>query len=186
MVMGAGGLVWLGTGHGGRGAPTPVQITAAVPGQPPTPAPNLTALPPAAGLPTRVVVQSAGIDVPVAEVGVVFQDGRPVWETAWHAAGHNMDSALPGEPGNMVLTGHVSVADRGNLAAFRALDRVKAGDVVEVYSGARVFRYAVTEISVVDAYATRVLASDHRSRMTLITCTKDLKHRLVVNGTLLS
>ncbi len=117
---------------------------------------------------------------------MVIQDGRPAWETAWRAAGHNIDSALPGEPGNMVLTGHVSVADRGNLAAFRSLDRVKAGDVVEVYSGEQVFRYGITEISVVDASATRVLSGDHRVRVTLITCTKDLKHRLVVNGTLIS
>ena len=136
------------------------------------------------GLPTRIAVPQLGIDAPIAEVGVVMQDGSPQWETAWHAAGHHLDSALPGQPGNMVITGHVSVADRSNLAVFSKLDKLAPGDVVEIYSGDTVFRYSVNKISVVAPSAVKVLRSNEGSTVTLITCTKDLKHRLVVVGTL--
>jgi sortase A len=136
------------------------------------------------GLPTRIAVPGLGIDAPVAEVGVFMQDGHPQWETAWRAAGHHLDSALPGQPGNMVITGHVSVADRANLAVFSKLDKLAPGDVVEVYSGDNVYRYAVSNISIVAPTAVKILRSKEGSTVTLITCTKDLKHRLVVVGTL--
>lgn len=136
-------------------------------------------------LPTRVVIGRAGIDTPIAEVGVVAEGGRPVWETAWRAAGHHLDSALPGQPGNMVLTGHVSVADRANAAVFRTLDSVVEGDVIEVYSGDTVYRYAVRRVSVVPPTSVRLLRSDQDSLITLITCTRDLKNRLVVVGKLI-
>lgn len=186
-VLGAGAIAWFGTSSQREHAtPVAAPLTTASPA---AAAASPTAKPsgPAGGLPTRVVVRSAGIDTAISEVGVVLdQSGRPAWETAWRTAGHHMDSALPGEPGNLVLTGHVSVADRGNAAVFRTLDRAKVGDVVEVYSGSEVFRYQITDVAVVEPYFTRALASDHRARLTMITCTPDLQRRLVVNGTLLS
>lgn len=138
------------------------------------------------GLPTRIVVPSAGVDARVAEVGVVLQGGKPTWETAWQAAGHHIDSAMPGQPGNMVITGHVSVADRSNLAVFQNLHRVATGDVVEVYSGEQVYRYEVTKVLVVAPTVVKLLRSDSTSTVTLITCTKDLKNRLVVVASLAS
>ncbi|MGE5594617.1 MAG: sortase, partial [Hyphomicrobiales bacterium] len=99
--------------------------------------------------------------------------------------GHHLDSARPGQPGNMVLTGHVSVADPDNLAVFSTLDNVQPGDVVDVYAGERLYQYRVTDIRVVSPNATRLLRSDHRSLVTLITCTHDLRHRLVVTGELI-
>jgi sortase A len=136
------------------------------------------------GLPTRIVVPAAGVDAPIAEVGVVMQEGRATYETAWRAAGHHLDSALPGQPGNMVITGHVSVASAANLAVFSQLDAVQAGDTVEVYSGDRAYRYTVDRVLIASPSAVKLLRSDATSQVTLITCTKDLKHRLVVIGTL--
>ncbi len=135
-------------------------------------------------LPTRVVVPSAGIDTMVSEVGIARVEGKLAWQTAWRSAGHHIDSARPGQPGNMVLTGHVSVADSSNLAVFKSLDRVKPGDTVEVQSGDNSFTYVVAGVQVVDPTAVKLLRSDHRSTVTLITCTPDLKKRLVVTGTL--
>lgn len=136
------------------------------------------------GLPTRVVVPAAGIDAAVSEVGVEARDGGAVWQTAWRAAGHHLNSARPGQPGNMVLTGHVSVADRQNLAVFARLDAVRPGDVVEVFSGDRPYRYAVSRVFVVEPSAVHLLRSEPAASVTLITCTADLKKRLVVVGTL--
>ncbi len=136
------------------------------------------------GLPTRIVVPGAGVDASIVEVGVVLREGEAVWETAWHAAGHHMDSALPGQPGNMVISGHVSVANRNNLAVFRDLNSVVEGDVVEVYSGDDLYRYTVSRVFTVSPAEVGLLRSTAGSTVTLITCTKDLKHRLVVIGTL--
>lgn len=137
------------------------------------------------GLPTRIVAPSIGLDTSIVEVGVVKENGRAVWETAWHAAGHHLSSARPGQPGNMVISGHVSVADPGtNAAVFANLSRLKAGDVVEVYSGTDRYVYTIQSTSTVLPSALNVLRSSHQSRLTLITCTTDLKNRLVVVGTL--
>ncbi len=135
-------------------------------------------------LPTRLVAVAAGIDAPITEVGVVLDNGKPVWETAWRSVGHHIDSSRPGQPGNMVLTGHVSVSDARNLAAFRTLDRLQAGDLVEIYAGDDLYRYRITTVAVVPPDDIRVLRADHRARLTLITCTKDLRNRLVVVGVL--
>lgn len=135
-------------------------------------------------LPTRLVIPSAGVDTSVEEVGIVSVNGEPRWETSWGAAGHLITSALPGQPGNAVFTGHVSVADPRNTAVFAELDRVRPGDVIEVHAGATIYRYRVSEILVVDARATWVLRSQPTPTITLITCTKDLRARFVVRGEL--
>lgn len=186
MVAGAGCITWFGLTSGGAPA-VPVTAASAATTLPADEALAVNAGPAAlpGQLPTRIVAPSAGIDAPISEVGVVLQDGRPTWETAWRSVGHHMDSARPGQPGNMVLSGHVSVANSANIAAFKTLDRLSPGDVVEVHSGDQVFRYTITKVAVVPPSEVRLLRSDHTARLTLITCTKDLKQRLVVVGTLL-
>jgi LPXTG-site transpeptidase (sortase) family protein len=180
-VASAGAVAWFGTGAGGHTAPTgDAQTMAGTPADAAAAVARLST----GGLPTRVVIGEAGIDAPISEVGIIANAGRPLWETAWHAVGHNLDSSLPGQPGNMVLTGHVSVADRNNAAYFAQLDSVAPGDEVDVYSGDQVFHYRISNVSVVDPSNVRVLRSGAGSTVTLITCTKDLKHRLVVVGTL--
>lgn len=188
LVAAAGLVTWYGlsrTGDAPAAAPPATDTaTLAASDLPETP----TAAEPraaAGNLPTRVVVAAAGIDAPVAEVGVSLAGEKPAWETAWRAAGHHIDSARPGQPGNVVITGHVSVADRTNVAVFRALDRVVAGDVVEVSAGDTVFRYRVDGVAVVSPSAVGVLRSGHAATLTLITCTRDLAHRLVVTATLI-
>jgi sortase A len=182
LVLAAGAVAWFST-PGSSSTPTPgeTQTMAAI-------APRSDGAPVASvsigGLPTRIAVPEIGVDAPIAEVGVVMQDGKPQWETAWQAAGHHLDSALPGQPGNVVITGHVSVADRANLAVFSKLDKLAPGDVVEIYSGDNVYRYAVSNVAVVSPTAVKLLRSGEGSTVTLITCTKDLKRRLVVVGTL--
>lgn len=186
MVLAAGAIAWFGGPPGGSSAPVAMP-TVTLPGQPRDDGTTTVYRSVSqGGLPTRIVVASAGIDAPVVEVGVVVEDGEARWETAWHAAGHHMDSAMPGQPGNMVISGHVSVANPRNAAVFATLERVREGDVIEVYAGAAVYRYVVERIDVVDPDATEVLRSDSRATVTLITCTRDLRHRLVVTGSLIS
>jgi sortase A len=182
MVVTAGALTWYGLkppAVAGHGADAPA---ATIPAE----APRAVVRGPESGLPTRVVVPAAGIDTAVDEVGVVQEQGVSYWQTAWRTAGHHIDSALPGNPGNVVLTGHVSVASSQNVAVFSNLDQVTIGDVVEVYSGDSLYRYQVDTVLRVPPDAINVLRSDHIARVTLITCTPDLEDRLVVVGKLVS
>jgi LPXTG-site transpeptidase (sortase) family protein len=183
-VVAAGAFAWFGTASRTGGERSAVTVTLA--GAPDAAAVDDPAFPTISrgGLPTRVVIPSAAVDAPVAEVGVVVEDGVAMWETAWRAAGHHIDSALPGQPGNVVITGHVSVADRRNLAAFATLDSVVPGDAIEVYSGTARYVYTVDRVMVVAPDAVHLLRSDSAATVTLITCTRDLKERLVVVGTL--
>lgn len=184
-VLAAGVIAWFGTQGGAAGSPQGESLTLAAVTET-VDLEDTVASPPLTGtLPTRLVANTAGIDTSVTEVGVVMQAGRAAWETAWRSAGHHLTSARPGQPGNMVISGHVSVADGRNVAVFANLDRLQVGDVVEVYSGDDVYRYAVQSTSTVLPTALAVLRSGSQSRLTLITCTPDLKQRLVVIGTLI-
>jgi sortase A len=185
LVVAAGAVAWFGPGING-GPPQRSGSAVTIPAGAPLVTEPMAVISPlqTGSLPTRIVVAAAAIDAPIAEVGVVMENGEPTWETAWQAVGHHLDSALPGQPGNLVLTGHVSVADRRNLAAFAHLDIVRAGDIVDVYSGDAVYHYRVDRITVVAPASVQVLRSTQASTVTLITCTKDLKNRLIVTGTL--
>jgi LPXTG-site transpeptidase (sortase) family protein len=184
-VVAAGALAWVSTGArpGGHDDSPAITLAGALPSQSGLDSASYPSIS-RGGLPTRIVIPAANVDAPIAEVGVVLNDGIPVWETAWRAAGHHIGSALPGQPGNMVITGHVSVADRRNLAAFSELDTVVPGDSIEVYSGAARYVYTVERVLVVPPDAVHLLRSDSIAAVTLITCTRDLKDRLVVVGTL--
>ena len=134
---------------------------------------------------TRVVVSSVGIDSEVRSVGYTFRNGRLSYDVPLYSAGQYVGTAGPGEAGNTVIGGHV--ATRGNTAVFQDLPGVKAGDIVEVYSGDRKFRYSITEIKVVAADATSVMSQTQDATLTLITCFpgQDYSERLVVIGKLL-
>ncbi|MGE3076458.1 MAG: sortase [Dehalococcoidia bacterium] len=183
-VLAAAAIAWFGM-NGDAPGPRDLPIVTAAAAERPTPDSAVAGVS-MGGLPTRIVVPSAGVDTPISEVGIVNDGGRAVWETAWRAAGHHFDSAMPGQLGNMVITGHVSVADRSNVAVFHSLDGVSEGDLVEVFSGDDMYTYRIDKVMVVAPGSVKLLRSDSTATVTLITCTKDLKNRLVVVGTLAS
>ena len=95
-------------------SPTPVRGEAEAPE--PTPAPSLPviAAPPGTKPPTRLLIPSLALEVPVVEVSwdAVLEGGawKAVWQTATSAAGHHRNSANPGEAGNVVISGHHNTA----------------------------------------------------------------------------
>lgn len=133
---------------------------------------------------TRVVVPAVGIDASVEPVGYTYQNGRLDYDVPLHEAGHYVGSADPGDPGNVVIAGHV--ATRSGIGIFEKLPDVKAGDIVEVYRGGQVYRYSVVEIRIVAPDATNVMTQTQDATLTLITCfpTQNFQHRLVVIGKL--
>jgi sortase A len=79
------------------------------------------------------------------------------------AVGHLTDTALPGEPGNVILAGH---RDR----FFRPLRYIQAGDVIQVKTLDGDFQYQVESTAVVPPSDLSVLHSSSVGALTLITC----------------
>ena len=71
-------------------------------------------LPAGAGMPpTRLLIPALGLDTPVQTMGwKVIEDAKGVrseWDVVDFAAGHHINSAFPGEPGNVVLSAHNNI-----------------------------------------------------------------------------
>jgi len=168
--------------------PTPVAepLPTDTPVPPPPPPP-----PAAVGEPTRVVIKSVGIDTPVVPVGwsIVEQNGREfsVWNVADYAAGWHKTSALPGQPGNTVLSGHHNI--KGEV--FRYLVDVQEGDEVVLYVGDAAYPYRVEQKLIVKEKGEPVevrrqnaqwIAATNDIRVTLVTCWPytNNTHRVIV------
>jgi sortase A len=138
--------------------------------------------------PNRIVIGSIGLDAAVVEVGIVVEDGKPVWDTAAFAVGYHRGSALPGSRGNTVMAGHISspVSKKGEV--FKRLPEVRIGDRVDIYAGEQRATYQVNEIRVVSPSEAHLMNQTPDARLTLITCypDRDYSRRLVVIGTLVA
>lgn len=77
--------------------------------------------------------------------------------------GHMTDTPVPGEAGNVVITGHRDTF-------FRHIHELQKGDTVVVQRDGKTFRYEVTGKKIVDPNDVSVLQPTKDSRMTLITC----------------
>jgi sortase A len=127
----------------------------------------------------RISIAGIGLDVPFA-AGV----HPPVLE---RGPGHWPGTALPGQPGNAVLSGHRTTYTR----PFGDLDRLAPGDPIAIATGgtATTVTYRVTDTTIVPEaeYAEFVLRqpADPRVRqLTLFACHPkgDRTHRVVVRA----
>lgn len=143
---------------------------------------------PKPGLPNRIVIASIALDAKVVEVGVVIEDGKPVWDTAAFAVGYHQGTALPGQRGNAVFAGHISSPISRKGEVFKRLPETRIGDRVDVYVDDRRYTYEVTEIKVVAPTAIEVMEPTADAVLTLITCYPDSQYtnRLVVVSKLIS
>lgn len=141
---------------------------------------------------SRLVIPSIDVDANIVVIGV---DGNGVmgapsngWDVGWYDF-----SAVPGRPGNSVMTGHVDYYDVG-AAVFWRLRDLGPGDEVQVHlpDGDGVVGYEVTEVESYDAGAAPVEAITGPTDddiLTLITCDgwfnpsiREYDHRLVVRA----
>lgn len=79
------------------------------------------------------------------------------------AIGHVPETAMPGEQGNMALTGHRDTF-------FRPLRNIREGDVITLETEGGQYQYEVESAAVVPPTATEVLQSSGQQELTLITC----------------
>ena len=147
----------------------------------PTAVPTATPLrPPAKQPPTRIVIPSIGVDAPIKEVGwsmIQKSDGTfaSVWDTADYAVGYHKSSALPGNLGNCVLSGHNNI--KGEV--FRDLSEVKEGDMIYLYTPEYEYQYRVEHAFIVQEKGVseeqrrknaQWIAPTSDERLTLVSC----------------
>ena len=94
---------------------------------------------------TRILAPSIGLDASVVSVGwtEVMRGDVPtnIWSVADYAAGWHKNSALPGQDGNIVLSGHHNI--KGEV--FRYTIDLNVGDIVTLYMGDQPYNYAVVD-----------------------------------------
>ena len=141
--------------------------------------------------PTRIVAGSINLDAPVVETGwkQIIQDGvtTNVWIVADYAAGWHQNSMLPGQDGNIVLSGHHNI--KGEV--FRYIVDLEVGDVISVYVGNERYDYVVNDKFIVKDKGepesvrranAKWIGPFNEERLTLVTCWpyNNNTHRIIV------
>ena len=129
--------------------------------------------------PSRIVIDSVAIDEAIIPVGweTVERDGQPTsaWIVADDAVGWHQNSALPGDPDNLVLSGHSNIGGE----VFRSLGDIQQGAEIVLLAGDQEYRYQVTETTIVkeagESPETRLknarwIAPTGAEQLTLVTC----------------
>jgi sortase A len=151
-------------------APTTIATTT-IPLNPQTTvaAPATTALPtPVAPPPENATepLQSIGqISIPKLKLDDQMYEGVAL-STLDHGPGHWPGTALPGQPGNVVVAGHrVS-----HSKPFRYIDQLQAGDEVDFTVNGATYTYVVTSHEIVDPTAIRIVDQTAEPTATLFAC----------------
>jgi sortase A len=105
------------------------------------------------------------IKIPKIGVDKVVVEGVEV-EHLKKGPGHYPETAMPGQLGNMVISGHRTTYG----APFYRLDEVKVGDEIVVVDAVGTYKYLVTESKVVRPTDLGVIAPSTDARLTLTTC----------------
>jgi len=138
--------------------------------------------------PTQITIPSINLVAEVEPVGYQLAGKTVAWQTAEDAVGWHRSSAMPGSPGNTVMSGHNATLGSG---VFRNLRKVRKGDTITVTVNGRKVNYIVTERIIFRhlfvsekrrAKNATWLGSFGDERLTLITCYPwySNTHRLVV------
>jgi sortase A len=102
------------------------------------------------------------MEVPRLGLNAVFVQGDSP-KILRRAVGHISETALPGEPGNVVLTAHRD-------SYFRPLRNIRRGDTIELQTLDGEFAYQVDWTEVVSPGDVEVLHASGENTLTLVTC----------------
>jgi LPXTG-site transpeptidase (sortase) family protein len=100
---------------------------------------------------THIAIPAINLDSVVVEVAweeVRDAQGQKtlMWQVAQYAVGHHFTSANPGQPNNIVLSGHVG----GYGKVFRNLDQLRPNDQIILTSGNQLFTYEVQQQVIIE------------------------------------
>lgn len=136
-----------GTGSGPSSDPTsPASTSTPTPTEPPpTPTPTSTPTPVPPEPPVRIVAPAIDLDAPVVPMSWELVDAKGTMVSRWivpsDAAGWHVNSAMPGQPENVVLSGHHNIEGK----VFRYVVDLEPGDTVTLLAGERAYEYTITE-----------------------------------------
>ncbi len=123
--------------------------------------------------PTRVRIDSLGIDAPVSPVGIDLRRGVLGVSSNIHRTGWWLDGAAPGSTaGSILIAGHVDSATQGAGSFFR-LHSAKVGDRIEVTSrngSTRTYKVVSVRSYLKAKLPTSVWSLRGRARLVLVTC----------------
>lgn len=122
---------------------------------------NLASVP----IPTASPEQAIRIQIPAIDVDapVVQGDG---WEQMRKGVGQHINSIVPGQTGNVILSAHNDVF--GEI--FRDLDKLKPGDRIILFTTSRQYTYLVDNSLVVEPTRVDVMEATANPSLTLISC----------------
>jgi sortase A len=135
---------------------------------------------------TRLVIPAMDLDIPVTIAPIVNQTWQ-VDHLGQDWVGHLEGTASPGDPSNVVLAGHVTIA-HDVFGPFAGLGQLEPGDSIILYVGDQSYTYVTDYRQLVDRTDVQVAFPTNSARVTLITCTNwsdDLgayEERLIVVG----
>ena len=92
----------------------------------------------------QVTIPAIGVDSPVVPVGwrVDPASGSPEWDSPGPAVGWVLSSALPDQPGNIILYGHNNMYG----SVFKNLAKLNPGDSLSLQTGQRTWSYQVDQV----------------------------------------
>lgn len=117
------------------------------------------------GVPTYPVSTKGLIgrmEIPRLGLSAIVMEGTST-STLRHALGHIAGTALPGQTGNVGISGHRDTF-------FRPLRNIERNDVITLSTTRGEYRYRVLSTRIVDPSDTDVLDPDEKETLTLVTC----------------
>lgn len=117
----------------------------------------------------ELVIPKIGVDAPIAWNVPEEQYKEKLLEGVIHSAG----TALPGEPGNIFITGHSSYyswVSSDYKSVFALLEKLNTGDKIYIKYSDKVFTYEVTGSVVVKPDDLSVIQQGSDYKLSLMTC----------------
>lgn len=131
---------------------------------------------------SRLIISHIKVDVPI--IWNVSED--QITENLQNGVVHYRGTAMPGQDGNIFITGHSSYyiwAPGSYKDVFALLNKLSAGDKIYLQYDGNNFVYEVEKLSVVNPDRMDVLAQSPGKTLTLMTCVPigtDLKRLIVI------
>jgi LPXTG-site transpeptidase (sortase) family protein len=146
---------------------------------------NTPATPVVAELPVRIAAMAIGMNVTV--LNPTSTNVETLDANLLKGAVRYPTSAQLGVQGTMLVFGHSSylpIVHNQNYKAFNAIQNLKRGDVVSVYSATQEYRYSVTGMRVADATEDVIELPTTGKHLVLVTCDsfKSKSSRFVVTA----
>lgn len=110
----------------------------------------------------KIGEQIGELFIPKLSISVPIYQGTAE-EQLRKGIGHYPKSAMPGEPRNMILSGHRDTV-------FRQLGQIGIGDELMVETASKQFIYRVKKVRIVDANDRTIVVEKPRPTLTVTTC----------------